>query len=32
MYSESDLEGAVAAGVIPQATADAFRQHIAATQ
>ena len=32
MYSESDLEGAVAAGVIPQATADAFRQHIAATR
>lgn len=30
MYSESDLEGAVAAGVIPQSTADAFRQHIAA--
>ena len=29
MYSESDLEGAVAAGVIPQATADAFRHHIA---
>jgi len=29
MYSESDLEGAVAAGVIPQSTADAFRQHIA---
>jgi len=32
MYSESDLEGAVAAGVIPQSTADAFRQHIAATR
>ena len=32
MYSESDLEGAVAAGVIPQATADAFRHHIAATR
>ena len=30
MYSESDLEGAVAAGVVPQSTADAFRQHIAA--
>jgi hypothetical protein len=30
MYSESDLEGAVAAGVIPQSAADAFRQHIAA--
>jgi hypothetical protein len=30
MYSESDLEGAVAAGVIPQSTADAFRQHTAA--
>jgi hypothetical protein len=29
MYSESDLEGAVAAGVIPQSAADAFRQHIA---
>src|SRR3569623_439645 len=29
MYSESDLEGAVTAGVIPQATADAFRQHVA---
>jgi hypothetical protein len=32
MYSESDLEGAVAAGVIPQSTADAFRQHIAASR
>ena len=32
MYSESDLEGAVAAGVIPQSTASAFRQHIAATR
>src|SRR4051794_8692078 len=32
MYSESDLEGAVAAGVIPQSTADAFRQHIAVSR
>jgi type III secretory pathway component EscS len=32
MYSESDLEGAVAAGVMPLATADAFRQHIATTR
>ena len=32
MYSESDLEGAVAAGIIPQSTADAFRQHIATTR
>jgi type III secretory pathway component EscS len=32
MYSESDLEGAVAAGVLPLATADAFRQHIATTR
>jgi MFS family permease len=30
MYSESDLEGAVAAGVITQSAADAFRQHTAA--
>ncbi|QDZ07119.1 hypothetical protein FPZ24_06170 [Sphingomonas panacisoli] len=29
MYSESDLEGAVAAGIISSTTADAFRQHIA---
>ena len=32
MYSESDLEGAVAAGIMPLATADAFRQHIATTR
>lgn len=32
MYSESDLEGAVAAGVLPLAAADAFRQHIATTR
>jgi len=32
MYSESDLEGAVAAGIIPQSAADAFRQHIATTR
>lgn len=32
MYSESDLEGAVAAGVLPLTTADAFRQHIATTR
>jgi hypothetical protein len=32
MYSESDLEGAVAAGIIPQSTADAFRRHIATSR
>ena len=32
MYSESDLEGAVAAGIIPQSAADAFRQHIATSR
>ncbi|MDB5677840.1 hypothetical protein [Sphingomonas bacterium] len=32
MYSESDLEGAVAAGVLPLTTADAFRQHVATTR
>ncbi|MBN8807119.1 MAG: hypothetical protein J0I47_02610 [Sphingomonas sp.] len=32
MYSETDLEGAVAAGVMPLATADAFRQHVAAAR
>ncbi len=32
MYSESDLEGAVAAGAIPQSAADAFRRHIATTR
>ena len=32
MYSESDLEGAVTAGVLPRSTVDAFRQHIAATR
>jgi MFS family permease len=30
MYSESDLESAVAAGVLSQATVDAFRDHVAA--
>ncbi|MBN8815200.1 MAG: hypothetical protein J0J06_07110 [Sphingomonas sp.] len=32
MYSESDLEGAVAAGIMSPTTADAFRQHIATTR
>lgn len=32
MYSESDLKGAVAAGVLPRNAADAFRQHIAVTR
>lgn len=30
MYSESDLAGAVEAGVLPPAMADAFRNHVAA--
>ena len=30
MYSESDLNAAVEAGVLPRATADAFRNHVAA--
>lgn len=30
MYSEIDLDGAVAAGVLPSAAADAFRHHVAA--
>ena len=29
MYSEADLDGAVIAGVMPRATADAFRHHVA---
>lgn len=29
MYSESDIDGAVAAGVMPAATATAFRNHVA---
>jgi type III secretory pathway component EscS len=32
MYSESDLEGAVAAGIMSPTAADAFRQHIATTR
>lgn len=32
MYSESDLNAAVEAGVLPRATADAFRNHIAASR
>jgi hypothetical protein len=32
MYSESDIEGAVAAGAISPQSAAALRQHIAATR
>ncbi|HEU4959935.1 MAG TPA: hypothetical protein VFT56_05965 [Sphingomonas sp.] len=32
MYSESDIDGAVAAGVMPRETATAFRNHVAAVR
>lgn len=32
MYSESDLNAAVEAGILPAATADAFRGHVAASR
>jgi len=32
MYSESDIDGAVAAGVMPRETAIAFRNHVAAVR